>query len=158
MNSVQLSGGAGLALDASYESCSGVARWERQYWWPERCWRWVKTMRLEWGRCDAVDPNAAMQPDDTLFPSAGAVEKRDWLSEHAAQRAAETEGRIQRVLARRGPLTASALCTSLALSPSAIHKALRRRPDLFAVVGEKRNRRNRPVFVWGLVSPGEGAA
>lgn len=22
--------------------------------------------------------------------------------------------------------------------------------------GEKRNRRNRPVFVWGLVSPGEG--
>lgn len=144
------------AIDAEYEACCGVARWEKQYWWPERVWRWVKTTRLEWGRCDAADPDAAMQPDDTLFPSAGAVEKRAWLSEHAAQRAAETEDRIQRVLARRGPLTASALCTSLALSPSATHKALRRRPDLFAVVGERRNRRNRPVFVWGLVSPGEG--
>jgi len=81
----------------------------------------------------------------TLFPSAEATNKRTWLSEHAAARAAETENRIHLVLARRGPLTASALCTSLALSP-----------DLFTVVGEKRNRRNRPVFVWGLVSPGEG--
>lgn len=156
MNSATLSGGSAVALDAGYEACSGVARWERQYWWPERVWRWVKTTRLEWGRCvGGADPDAAMQPDDTLFPSAEAVNQRAWLSEHAAQRAAETENRIHLVLARRGPLTASALCTSLALSPSAIHKALKRRPDLFTVVGEKRNRRNRPVFVWGLA---EGAA
>lgn len=66
-----------VALDAGYEACSGVARWERQYWWPERVWRWVKTTRLEWGRCvGGADPDAAMQPDDTLFPSAEAVNQR----------------------------------------------------------------------------------
>lgn len=142
--------------DPSYEALCSAAEWTVIYDWSARAYRRMKLQRLEWGRCDAVDPDAAMQPDDTLFPSAEATNKRAWLSEHAAQRAAETEDRIHLVLARRGPLTASALCTSLALSPSAIHKALKRRPDLFAVVGEKRNRRNRPVFVWGLVSPGEG--
>lgn len=151
MNSVQLSGGAGLALDASYESCSGPVEWRVVYDWTIRAYRRMKLQRLEWGRCvGGANPDAAMQPDDTLFPSAEAVNQRAWLSEHAAQRAAETENRIHLVLARRGPLTASALCTSLALSPSAIHKALKRRPDLFAVVGEKRTQRNRPVFVWGL--------
>lgn len=152
MNSAQLSGGAGVALDPSYEACSGPVEWRVVYDWSLRAYRRMKLQRLEWGRCvGGADPDAAMQPDDTLFPSAEATNKRTWLSEHAAARAAETEDRIHLVLARRGPLTASALCTSLALSPSAIHKALRRRPDLFAVVGEKRNRRNRPVFVWGLV-------
>jgi len=157
MNSATLSGGSAVALDASYEACSGPVEWRVVYDWGLRAYRRMKLQRLEWGRCvGGADPDAAMQPDDTLFPSAGAVDKRIWLSDRAAQIAAETEGRIQRVLARRGPLTASALCTSLALSPSATHKALRRRPDLFAVVGEKRNRRNRPVFVWGLVEAHNG--
>lgn len=143
--------------DPDYESLCSVAEWKVVWDTTIRAYRRMKLQRLEWGRCvGGADPDAAMQPDDTLFPSAGAVEKRAWLSEHAAQRAAETENRIHLVLARRGPLTASALCTSLALSPSAIHKALRRRPDLFAVVGEKRNRRNRPVFVWGLVEAHNG--
>lgn len=142
--------------DPDYEALCSTAEWRVVYDWTVRAYRRMKLQRLTWGRCDAADPDAAMQPDDTLFPSAEATNKRAWLSEHAAQRAAETENRIHLVLARRGPLTASALCTSLGLSPSAIHKALRRRPDLFAVVGEKRNRRNRPVFVWGLVEGHNG--
>lgn len=128
--------------DPDYEALCGVAEWKVVWDTTIRAYRRMKLQRLEWGRyVGGADPDAAMQPDDTLFPSAGA---------------AETENRIHLVLARRGPLTASALCTSLALSPSAIHKALRRRPDLFAVVGEKRNRRNRPVFVWGLVEGHNG--
>jgi hypothetical protein len=56
------------AIDIDYERQCDPGQWVQMFWWPDRVWRWVRVSRLQWGRADApADPDAALQPDRTLF-------------------------------------------------------------------------------------------
>lgn len=117
------------AIDAEYEACCGVARWEKQYWWPERVWRWVKTTRLEWGRViSAPDPDAAMQPEALDSPQSRAALSRRAATEQAVRAALRDAGR---------PMIALALAEATGYKPETVLDVLRRRPDWFASDGRR---------------------
>ena len=60
---------AGTRLVTDYDKLTGQPRrYERVFWWPDRCWV-EYTVEVSLGRADPVtpDPDAALQPDRTLF-------------------------------------------------------------------------------------------
>lgn len=88
------------ACDPQYESIADPGHWEMQWWWPDRVWRWVRVSRLQWGRADApADPNAALQPDRTLFRE---VDNKWAVDRLVAELEANGPGTTRELLARLG--------------------------------------------------------
>lgn len=119
------------AIDRDYEQGISDARWEIQYWWPDRCYRWVKSGRLSFGvRVPPVqDVDALLKPERLPVHD----EQRARASRLAAQaQRNRSDGVVLACLRERGPLSAGEIAEAAELDKKTVYAVLMRRPDLFA--------------------------
>lgn len=130
-------GTTSTVTDGDYDALAGPVRWETQYWWPERCWRRVKTQRLEWGRGVApADPDAQMEPEWLPGDS--------WRNASAGKAAITARQRSERAvlgcLREHGPQTVLQIAARTGLNRDTVTESLKRRADLFGHNGKTKNR------------------
>lgn len=134
-----------IAIDVDYETSVDENEWKIQYWWPDRCWRWVRVSRVQFGRhVPPVDMDAQMEPEPLPEPSA------DKNAGRKPRRSAVdgTALRLHSVLTETGAATVSALARTSGVPRTTVDAALRRRPDLFRLTGELRANKGPSAPLW----------